>query len=105
VVDLLAELIEADLQRAIARRPVPTMDGPSDIARLRRAVRLTQADFARALGVSVWTLRAWEQGRRRPKGSARTVLQVMAREPRLLLARYTPRGSSTSRSTSSRSPR
>jgi len=33
------------------------------------------------LGISVKTLRNWEQGRRRPEGPARVLLQVAARHP------------------------
>ncbi len=32
-------------------------------------------------GVSVCTLRNWEQGRRRPEGPARALLRVIEREP------------------------
>lgn len=35
-----------------------------DVAALRRFTRLTQAQFARAMGISVHALRNWEQGRR-----------------------------------------
>lgn len=76
---LLADVLEAELQRALARQAVPAIDGPQDIARLRRATGLTQAAFAKALGVSVDTYRNWEQGRRRPHGSGRALL---ARGPR-----------------------
>lgn len=42
-----------------------------DIAALRNFIDLTQAEFARAIGISVHTLRNWEQGRRKPEGPAR----------------------------------
>jgi putative transcriptional regulator len=32
-------------------------------------------------GISVGTLRNWEQGRRKPEGSARVLLHVVARHP------------------------
>jgi DNA-binding transcriptional regulator YiaG len=80
----LAELIEADLRRAIARQPAPAFDEPKAIlARLRHSARLSQADFARALGISVHTLRNWEAGRRRPTGPAHALLRLIAREPQL----------------------
>jgi len=47
---------------------------------------LSQAIFARLLGVSVRTLQEWEQGRRTPTGAARTLLQIAARDPKSLLA-------------------
>ena len=55
-----------------------------DIVALRRFTGLTQASFARALGISVHTLRNWEQGRRRPEGPALALLRVVARHPRIL---------------------
>ena len=52
---------------------------------LRRKIRtrfgLTQPELARLMGISVGTLRNWEQGIRRPEGSARVLLHVVARHP------------------------
>jgi putative transcriptional regulator len=47
-------------------------------------VGLTQADFARAIEISVHTLRNWEQGRRRPEGPAIALLRIAARHPRII---------------------
>ncbi len=38
--------------------------GPEDVKALRRKLRASQALFAQFLGVSVKTLRSWEQGQR-----------------------------------------
>jgi putative transcriptional regulator len=50
-----------------------------------RAVRerhgLSQDQFASLMGISVGTLRNWEQGRRKPRGPARMLLMVAARHP------------------------
>ena len=43
----------------------------------RKALGLTQADFARRLGVSVRTYQDWEQRRRRPSSMAEKILQQM----------------------------
>jgi putative transcriptional regulator len=40
-----------------------------------------QSTFAAMIGVSAGTLRNWEQGRRRPNGSARALLMVIAHNP------------------------
>jgi putative transcriptional regulator len=37
--------------------------------------------FAKSLGVSVRTLRNWEQGRRRPTGAAVVLLTLVMRNP------------------------
>lgn len=55
-----------------------------DISALRRFVGLTQAQFALAMGISVHTLRNWEQGRRRPDGPAIALLRIAARHPRII---------------------
>jgi putative transcriptional regulator len=56
------------------------VDGPN-IKRLRLNYRLSQGQFAALLGISVATLRNWEQGRRLPDGPARVLLQVAAKHP------------------------
>jgi DNA-binding transcriptional regulator YiaG len=55
-----------------------------DIAALRRFVGLSQTQFALAMGISVHTLRNWEQGRRRPEGPAIALLRIAARHPRII---------------------
>jgi putative transcriptional regulator len=52
-----------------------------DIKRIRTNYRLSQGEFAALLGISVGTLRNWEQGRRMPEGPARVLLQVAAKHP------------------------
>jgi putative transcriptional regulator len=42
------------------------------IVRAREKAGLTQAEFAKLLGVSVRTLQDWEQGRREPNAAAQT---------------------------------
>jgi putative transcriptional regulator len=56
------------------------IDGP-DIKRIRANYDLSQSEFAALLGISVATLRNWEQGRRAPEGPARILLQVAAKHP------------------------
>ena len=55
------------------------------VERAREKVGLSQADFARLLGVSVRTLQDWEQGRRTPSGPARTLLTIAYKNPKALL--------------------
>ena len=56
------------------------VDGPN-IKRIRTNYQLSQGQFAALLGISVGTLRNWEQGRRTPDGPARVLLQVAAKHP------------------------
>ena len=55
-----------------------------DIAQLRSFIGLTQKDFAKAIEISVHTLRNWEQGRRKPEGPALALLKIAARHPRII---------------------
>jgi len=55
---------------------------PADIRAIRLKVKKTQAEFALMIGVSVSTLRNWEQGRRMPEGPARALLKVAAENPK-----------------------
>jgi len=56
------------------------VDGP-DVKQIRSRYGLSQSEFAAMLGISVATLRNWEQGRRAPDGPARVLLQVAAKHP------------------------
>jgi putative transcriptional regulator len=48
---------------------------------LRRALGLTQEEFATRYHIPVGTLRDWEQGRSEPDQPARAYLTVIARDP------------------------
>lgn len=82
------ELTEQDFSRAMKRsQRARLMKGQAqsgDIVALRAFVGLTQEDFARALGISVYTLRNWEQGRRKPEGPAMALLRIAARHPKII---------------------
>ena len=55
------------------------------IAELRSRLKLSQPVFAGALNVSSETVRAWEQGKRRPDGAALRLLQVAEQHPEVIL--------------------
>jgi DNA-binding transcriptional regulator YiaG len=85
----IPELTDEQLRRAIpARQRRRLIEGRfesgQDIVALRRFVGLTQEQFARAIEISVHTLRNWEQGRRRPEGPAIALLRIAARHPRII---------------------
>ena len=48
---------------------------------IRKALRLTQHEFAATFQLSLATVRDWEQGRYQPDQAARTLLRVIARDP------------------------
>ena len=50
----------------------------------RQSVNLTQKEFARLLNVSIDSVQDWEQGRRSPRGAAKTLLLVAQSHPEVL---------------------
>lgn len=87
--DDIRELTDGDFARAIPRRlreriARGEISGGKDVVALRGFIGLSQVEFAQALGISVHTLRNWEQGRRSPEGPALALLRVAARHPRVL---------------------
>jgi len=56
-----------------------------DIKHIRKGYNLTQKQFAAMLGISVRTLRNWEQGRRVPEGPAMVLLRVAEKHPEAIL--------------------
>jgi putative transcriptional regulator len=60
------------------------IDAP-DVPEIRKHLGLSQEKFAQMLGVSLATLRNWEQGRRKPDGAARVLLCVAAKHPQAVL--------------------
>jgi putative transcriptional regulator len=86
---VIPELTEEQMGRAIPARVrrrlmMGQIESGEDIAALRHFVGLTQSQFAEAMGISVHTLRNWEQGRRRPDGPAIGLLRIAARHPRII---------------------
>ena len=54
---------------------------PADVKAVRARLGASQSEFALMIGVSVATLRNWEQGRRTPDGPALALLRVAAKNP------------------------
>jgi len=85
----IPELTPQHFERAISARVrrrlmLGQFNSGDDFVVLRRFVGLTQAQFAAAMGISVHTLRNWEQGRRHPDGPAIALLRIAARHPRII---------------------
>jgi putative transcriptional regulator len=53
-----------------------------DVRAIREGAAVSQAEFARLIGVNVRTLQNWEQGRSRPTGAARALLKIVASNPK-----------------------
>jgi putative transcriptional regulator len=57
---------------------------------LRRALKLSQEEFAARYHIPVGTLRDWEQGRKEPDAAAKAFLRVIAREPEFVRMALSP---------------
>ncbi len=56
-----------------------------DVTGIRDRLELSQSEFAAVLGISVRTLQEWEQGRRKPTGPARVLLEVADQNPQAIV--------------------
>jgi len=54
------------------------------VKRIRQNLHKTQQEFALMIGISLATLRNWEQGRRRPEGPAMVLLKIAQTNPELI---------------------
>jgi putative transcriptional regulator len=64
------------------------MPTAADVKAIRDSLDLSQESFAGFLGVSLSTVRNWEQKRREPQGPARALLLVAAKQPRAVRAAF-----------------
>lgn len=85
-----AELVESVRQAGHIRRGKlkprrVTVFKPADVRAIRAKLGRSQADFALLIGVSVATLRNWEQGRRMPEGPALALLRVASKNPQAVI--------------------
>ena len=56
-----------------------------DVKGIRRKLELSQSQFSTLLGISVGTLRGWEQGRRKPHGPSQVLLKIVEEHPEVVL--------------------
>lgn len=59
-------------------------DAKTEVARARQALNVSQGAFASLLGISLATLRSWEQGKREPSGAARMLIAIAIKHPEIL---------------------
>ena len=76
--------MERALTRSQRKRIIAGELRAGDVAALRRFICLTQVEFARAMGISVHTLRNWEQDRVTPDGPGLALLRIAAKHPKIL---------------------
>ncbi len=74
------------IRRGSLRPSRTTVFEPADVKAIRAKLHVSQSEFALMIGVSVATLRNWEQGRRTPDGPALALLRVAAKNPKVVAA-------------------
>ena len=78
---------EEDINLQIAADEAEALQDAAKFARrVRKRLGLTQEEFSIRIGVSVNTVRNWEQGKRRPTGTAQSLLKVLDKSPETSLA-------------------
>ncbi len=75
-----AALADPDAQPLTSKR-LAAMKRTPQVRVIRRALGLTQEEFARRYRIPLGTLRDWEQGRTEPDQPARAYLKVIAGDP------------------------
>jgi len=84
-IDLQEELTAIrDCRAGKKKLKTKKLKAPSNAAMIRHRLGLTQEAFAGLLGVSVQTLRNWEQGARKPRGPALALLRIVEKNPEVL---------------------
>ena len=57
-----------------------------NVKAIREKTGMSQERFCATFGISIGTLRHWEQGLRSPRGAARVLLKVVDRNPKAVIA-------------------
>jgi putative transcriptional regulator len=77
---------EAEIDRQRAEDDADALRDAARFARhVRRRLGFSQAEFAARIGVSLDTIRNWEQGKRHPTGAAKALLRVLDKAPEAAL--------------------
>jgi len=77
-------------------QPPRQYQGPETLV-IRERLGLSQSVFAQVLNASPETVKAWEQGKRRPDGMALTLLEIAETHPEALMSRVRIREGATRR--------
>jgi len=83
--DLIAGLTEAkEFARGGKAAAHVTLVEVPDVRAIRRALHMSQQEFADAYHIPLATLKNWEQGRRAPDAPAAAYLQAISRKPQVI---------------------
>lgn len=79
-----AVVIKDSLAKSLAQLRAGSFTPVSEVSQVRQKTGLSQSQFAKSLGISVNTLKSWEQGQRKPSGSAQVLLKLLGHKPELI---------------------
>ena len=71
--------------RSLSRRQKPSVFTPTRIRSIRKRLNVSQPVFAELLHVTKATACKWEQGLRKPSGSALRLLEIADKQPQVLV--------------------
>jgi putative transcriptional regulator len=86
---LAAALSDPDAQPLTPER-LKRMKRTPQVKIMRRAMKMSQEEFAQVFHIPIGTLRDWEQGRVEPDQAARAYLKVIARNPKAVREALAP---------------
>jgi putative transcriptional regulator len=79
ILDGVREIKAHKAGKKTLRTHLLTEPAPAQV--IRAKLKLSQAAFAGLMGVSLRTVQDWEQGRRKPSGSAAALLRIAEQKP------------------------
>jgi len=88
----IQDLVDSGLQTSFTEKEMKKLGvefsdesiTPNKIKKIRKETSYSQSVFARLRNVSISSVRQWEQGARKPTGSARILLELLDKEPHIL---------------------
>ncbi len=88
--ELFSELVKSvkqagDIRKGKSKPSRHAVISEPDVTAIREKYEMTQQEFSSLLGISVGTLRNWEQGRRKPQGPAKVLLKIAEKRPKAIL--------------------
>ncbi len=94
--DTVQDLMDAGIKTSFTERElhalgvkIPEVHMTTDqIKIIRDRMNVSQTVFAKLLNVSPSSIRQWEQGKRKPTGSTRVLLELLHKSPHILDYRF-----------------
>lgn len=80
---------QLNLRTTILPKPPPAAS-PTRLAALRRRLKMSQSVFAATLNVSPKLVQSWEQGLRTPQRADLRLIQIIERDPDIIIKLFAP---------------